>query len=154
MKEKMENAEQLKDTVNQYVNPRNNHHVILYTDNEGNLKEEVVAFWTVIERQNQAQPIFQLPHDGKSIVCTLQINDTFIIGLKEEELEIYRNDRSILSKYVYRVQKLSRMDYTFRHHLASTLTNDKEEIRITSFDAWKRANPVKVYIDEIGNLTF
>lgn len=154
MKEKMENAEQLKDRVNQYVNPRNNHHVMLYTDREGNLKEEVVSFWTVIERQNQRQPIFQLPTDGKAIVCTLQINDTFIIGLKDEELEVYRNDRSALSKYLYRVQKLSGMYYTFRHHLASTIMNDKEEIRIQSLDAWKRANPVKVRIDEIGNLIF
>lgn len=154
MKEKMENAEQLKDNVNQYVNPRNNHHVMLYINKEGNLKEEVVSFWTVIERQNQRQSVFQLPTDGKEIVCTLQINDTFIIGLKDEELEVYRNDRSALSKYLYRVQKLSGMYYTFRHHLASTITNDDEEIRIVSFDAWKRANPVKVRIDEIGNLTF
>ncbi len=154
IKEKMENAEQLKNNVNQFVNPRNNHHVMLYIDREDNLKEEIVSFWTVIERQNQHQPVFQLPADGKAPVCTLQINDTFIIGLKDEELEVYRNDRSTLSKYLYRVQKLSRMDYTFRHHLASTITNKKEEIRIGSLEAWKQANPVKVYIDEIGNLTF
>lgn len=154
IKEKMENAERLKDNVNQYVNPRNNHHVMLYLDTDSNLKEEVVAFWTVIERKNQGQPLFQLPTDGKETVCTLQINDTFIVGLKDEELEVYKNDRNVLSKYLYRVQKLSSMYYTFRHHLASTINNEKEEIRITSFDAWKRANPVKVRIDEIGNFTF
>lgn len=154
IKEKMENAERLKDNVNQYVNPRNNHHVMLYLDTDGNLKEDVVAFWTVIERQNQGQPLFQLPTDGKEIVCTLQINDTFIIGLKDEELEVYRNDRNVLSKYLYRVQKLSSMYYTFRHHLASTINNEKEEVRIQSLEAWKRINPVKVHIDEIGNLTF
>ena len=154
MKENMENAERLKDNVNQYVNPRNNHHVMLYTDTEGNLQEKIVSFWTVIERQNQGQPIFQLPNDGKEMVCTLQINDVFIIGLKAEELEVYRNDRTTLSQYLYRVQKLSSMYYVFRYHLASTLTNEKEEIRIVSFDAWKRANPVKVHIDEIGNIIF
>lgn len=127
---------------------------MLYTDINGNLKEEVVTFWTVIERQNQGQPIFQLPLDGQETICTLQINDTFVLGLKNEELEVYRNDRAVLSKYLYRVQKLSGMDYTFRHHLASTLKNEKDEIRIASLDAWKRANPVKVHIDEVGNLTF
>lgn len=154
MKEKMGNAEQLKNSLNQYVNPQNNHHVMLYTDINGNLKEEVVTFWTVIERQNQGQPIFQLPIDGQETICTLQINDTFVLGLKNEELEVYRNDRAVLSKYLYRVQKLSGMYYTFRHHLASTLNNEKDEIRIQSLDAWKRANPVKVHIDEVGNLTF
>lgn len=154
MKENMENAERLKDNINQYVNPRNNHHVMIYTDKEDNLKETVVSFWTVVERQNQGQPIFQLPNDGKNIVCTLQINDTFILGLKEDELEAYRYDRSQLSQHLYRVQKLSSIYYVFRHHLASTLTNEKEEVRIQSLDAWKRANPVKVYIDEIGNIIF
>lgn len=154
MKEKMENAEQLKDNINQYVNPRNNHHVVLYIGADGNLREEIIAFWTVIERQNQHQPVFQLPSDGKAIECTLQINDTFIVGLKDEELEIYRNDRATLSQYLYRVQKLSAMDYFFRHHLASTITNKKEEIRVGSLEAWKRLNPVKVHIDEIGNFIF
>lgn len=127
---------------------------MLYTDKEDHLKETIVSFWTVIERQNQGQPIYQLPNDGKAIVCTLQINDTFLIGLKEEELEAYRNDHATLSQHLYRVQKLSGMYYVFRHHLASTLTNEKEELRIVSFDAWKRANPVKVYMDEIGNIIF
>lgn len=154
MKENMENAERLKDSINQYVNPRNNHHVMLYTDKEDHLKETIVSFWTVIERQNQGQPIYQLPNDGKAIVCTLQINDTFLIGLKEEELEAYRNDHATLSQHLYRVQKLSGMYYVFRHHLASTLTNEKEELRIQSLDAWERANPVKVYMDEIGNIIF
>ena len=127
---------------------------MIYQDADGNLKEEIVSFWSVIERQNQGQPIYQLPREGRNIVSILQINDTFLIGLKEEELEVYRNDLSTLSKHLYRVQKLSGMYYTFRHHLASTLNNEREEFRIQSLEAWKRANPVKVQIDEIGRITF
>lgn len=154
MKEKLGNAEQLKNNINQYVNPDKNHHVMIYQDADGNLKEEIVSFWSVIERQNQGQPIYQLPRDSRNMVSILQINDTFLIGLKEEELEVYKNDLSTLSKHLYRVQKLSGMYYTFRHHLASTLNNEREEFRIQSLEAWKRANPVKLQIDEIGRITF
>ena len=31
----------IKTNVNQWVNPRNNHHVLIYKDEKGNLKEEV-----------------------------------------------------------------------------------------------------------------
>lgn len=153
MKEELSNAVALKDEVNQFVNPRNNHHVLIYKDNTDNLQEDVVSFWTVIERQQQQQALFQLPANGKEIITTMQINDMFILGLNNDEFETYSNDKEELSKYLYRVQKLSAMFYTFRHHLASTLNKEAEEYRIQSMGAWIRTNPIKVYIDEVGNIT-
>ena len=44
VKESVGRAEKLKTNVNQWVNPRNNHHVLIYKDEKGNLKEEVVTF--------------------------------------------------------------------------------------------------------------
>ncbi len=151
IQENLGNAERLKE-INQYVNPRNNHHVLIYEDQDGNLKEEIVTFWTVVERLKQKQPIYQLPTNGKEVITTLKINDMFLIGLSDEDYEIAESGHE-LGTFLYRVQKISSMYYTFRHHKASTLNNHKEEIRIVSFKAWIKLNPIKVNIDVIGKIT-
>jgi CRISPR-associated endonuclease Csn1 len=150
MKENLGKAVQLKSNLNQWVNPRNNHHVLIYKDYDGNLKEDVVQFWTVAERIMQGLDIYQLPEDGEEIVTTLEINDMFLIGMTDEEISSSKNDFKELSKNLYRVQKISTSYYNFRHHLASTVTNPYEEVRIQSMKAWLEANPKKLVIDELG----
>ncbi|MCF6341969.1 MAG: hypothetical protein L3J31_04110 [Bacteroidales bacterium] len=152
IKEAIGNATQLKSKINQYVNPRNNHHVLIYKDYEGDLKEDVVAFWEVVERKLQGGEIYQLPEDGNSIVTTLEINDNFLLGISEEEYESNKNNPAFLSKYLYRVQKISKSFYNFRYHLASTLSNKSEEKYIQSFIAWYKFNPIKIKIDLLGNI--
>ncbi|WP_372755190.1 type II CRISPR RNA-guided endonuclease Cas9, partial [Mariniflexile sp.] len=63
VKENIGGAEKLKEHVNQWVNPRNNHHVLIFKDEKGNLKEDVVTFWTVVERKRTGQSAYQLPID-------------------------------------------------------------------------------------------
>jgi len=153
LRESIGNAVNLKSDLNQWVNPYNNHHVVIYKSYNGELKEEVVSFWTVIERQQQGEPIYQLPIDGKEIISTIQENDMFLLALNENQIqEINLQDKEPLSKHLYRVQKISSMYYTFRHHLASTINNEKEEISIRSFGSWIKYNPIKVRIDNLGNL--
>ncbi|HRZ41714.1 MAG TPA: HNH endonuclease domain-containing protein [Bacteroidales bacterium] len=154
LRETIGNAVQLKDNLNQWVNPYNNHHMIIYIDTQGELKESIVSFWEVIERIQQNQEVYQLPCDGKEILTTMQVNDMFLLNLPRDfaeniELQTIRN--SMISHHLYRVQKLSSMYYTFRHHLASTITNAEEEIRIQSMPAWINANPIKVKMDCLGN---
>ncbi|MFV8358156.1 type II CRISPR RNA-guided endonuclease Cas9, partial [Flavobacterium sp. XS1P32] len=124
MKESIGRAERLKEDINQYVNPRNNHHVLIYKDEKGNLKEDVVTFWTVVERKRQKQTIFQLPADGKSILTTLQINDMYLLGLKDEEINWEKPDYEILKEHVYRVQKLSSKFYEFRLSKEASIQNN------------------------------
>jgi CRISPR-associated endonuclease Csn1 len=150
MKENIGNAEALKEGRNQYVNPRNNHHILIYRNYDDELKEQIVTFWTAVERKAQKQPIFQLPEDGKEMIATLQENDMFLLGLPHAEIDFKNQD--LLSKHLYRVQKLSSSYYTFRHHLASTLTHQDQEARITSFKAWKKENALKVKIDFKGKV--
>jgi CRISPR-associated endonuclease Csn1 len=152
MKEAFGNALQLKTNLNQYVNPRNNHHVLIYEDFDGNLKEDVVQFWTVVERKLQNESIYQLPEDGKLMVTALEINDNYLLGLSDKEYESNKNNPAFLSKYIFRVQKISGGDYSFRYHLASTIQNSYEEIRIQSINAWVKQNPIKVKIDMLGNI--
>jgi len=152
--EEIGNAVQLKQNLNKYVNPRNNHHVMIYEDNNGNLREEVVTLWEAVNRKVNAMPVYKLPQDGKKIVTTLEINDMFLIGMDESSVaKIDWNDNktgSLISPFLYRVQKVSSMYYTFRHHLASTINNPDEEVRIVSFKAWERLNPMKLKVDITG----
>ncbi len=156
IKEKIGHAAQLKSGLNQFVNPRNNHHVLIYKDREGNLKEQVVQFWTVVERKLQGEEIYQLPFDGAAIVTTLEINDMFLLGLSNDEFESNKNNLAFLSSYLYRVQKFTSGDYYFRFHLASTVNNDVERIYIKNFlegkTGWKNYNPIKVKINVLGQI--
>ena len=108
--------------TSQYINPGNNHHILIYEDFDGNMKEQVVSFIEVVERQRQNNPIYMLPEDGKRMITTLEINDMFLLGV-DEDLELRNSNAALLSKHLYRVQKVSGSYYTFRHHLASTLNN-------------------------------
>ena len=152
IREMLGNTNRLKGDLNQHVNPRNNHHVLIYKDSDGNLKEEAVQFWTVVERKRQNMPTYLLPEDGDTIVATLEINDMFLLGLSDEEFRSNKDNFQVLSKNLYRVQKISSMDYTFRHHLASTISNDNEEWRMQSFKAWEEANPIKVKVSPLGKI--
>jgi CRISPR-associated endonuclease Csn1 len=127
---------------------------LIYKDYDGNLKEEVVQFWTVTERILQGIDVYQLPEDGKEIVSTLEINDLFILGMTNEEFESKKNSFGELRKKLYRVQKVSSNYYTFRFHLASTVTNINEELSIRSMKAWLDQNPKKLEINELGEITW
>ena len=158
MKESIGRAERLKEDVNQYVNPRNNHHVLIYKDEQGNLKEDVVTFWTVVERKRQRQKVFQLPADGTSIVTTIQINDMFLLGLKEEEINWEKPSYEVLKEHLYRVQKLSSKFYEFRLSKEASIQNNFQPfyVRIQSFGegktGWDTFTPIKVKISVSGKI--
>ncbi|WP_310379294.1 type II CRISPR RNA-guided endonuclease Cas9 [Flavobacterium sp.] len=156
IKENISGAEKLKDNVNQWVNPRNNHHVLIYKDEKGNLNEEVVTFWTVVERKCKGFPIYQLPASGNEIVTTLHINDMFLLGLNEDEINWESPDYEILKDNLYRVQKLTSGDYFFRKHKSSTVTDD-DYIQIRGFGegktGWFTFNPIKVKISVSGKIS-
>ena len=136
----------------QYINPGNNHHILIYEKNDGKTEQEPVPFRDVVERKKQGQDVYQLPCDGRKIIEILEINDMFLLGLSDDEFESNKNNYAFLSRYLYRVQKLSSMYYTFRYHLASTVTNKEEEIYFQSLGAYLKANPIKVEIDQLGNM--
>lgn len=156
MKENIGGAEQLKNDVNQWVNPRNNHHVLIYKDENDNLKEEVVTFWTVVERKRKGFPVYQLPIGGKEIVTTLHINDIFLLGLNEEDINWENPNNELMKEHLYRVQKTSKkvsaFEFFFRHGVASSLDNPSQGISIQSFKKWNEFNPIKVKISVSGKL--
>lgn len=151
MKENIGGAEKLKENINQWVNPRNNHHVLIYKDDKGNLKEDVVTFWTVVERKRTGQPAYQLPIDGKEMVSTLHINDMFLLGLNEDEINWENPDYDLLRNHLYRVQKLTSGDYFFRDNKASSINNKNEEKRL-SLKGLFLLTPIKVKISVSGKI--
>lgn len=158
VRESISNAVQLKEGINQFVDPYGNHHVILYRDKDGDIKERVLTFWEVVEREKQGQPAFQLPMNGKEVITTLQINDTFLLGLENEVIRDRIKDHKFIAQHLYRVQKLSSKDYGFRLVSESTLDNDNPPYfhRIRSFGngktGWQKFNPIKVEISPIGEV--
>lgn len=158
IRENIGGAAQLKKGVNQYVNPRNNHHVLIFKDLDGHLQEEVISFWIAVKRKRMGEPVVQLPKNGKEIVTTLQINDMFLLGLQEEEIDWNFPDSTFLKNNLYRVQKFTSRDYYFRKHYESTLDGKlgKSYQYIKGFGkgktSWKNFTPIKVKINSIGEI--
>ncbi len=141
------------ERLNQHVNPRNNHHVAIYKDSKGKYFEKMVSFWETVERKKQGLSIIDKdPKDGSTFVVSLQINDMFLIGINENEINWENPDYAGLSKYLYRVQKISSKNYVFRHHLASTLNNSEQYFNIGGANSFKTHNPIKVKINNLGEI--
>jgi CRISPR-associated endonuclease Csn1 len=172
-----------------FVKPGNNHHIAFYKDREGNFQEHITTFWHAVERKKFGIPVIiekptkvwddllvrkeelpksfldKLPQDGWVLHTTLQQNEMLILGMSQEEMDesITNRDKASLSKYLYRVQKMSikgngQIDLTFRHHLETEL-NDSNESKISrkyyniqSIGAFEKLNPKKVRISLLGEL--
>lgn len=178
-----------------FVKPGNNHHVAIYEDERGKLQEHIVTFWHAVERKKYGLPTIitdvakawecvtdampeafqeQLPKSAKwRFKFSMQQNEMFILGMNEELYqEAMRNENyALLSKYLYRVQKLSSGAYVFRKHIETqnddryTDENGKKAFSIgisrkltavhwvTSLVALQDLNPHKVNISVIGKIS-
>ena len=160
IRESLSGAVQLKSDLNQHVNLRNNHHVIIYLNKDADYAEQVVSFWEVIRRTRNKEPIYQLPEDGEQFICTLKINDLFLLDLDASRLDLKTESKSFLAKHLYRAQKLSSKFYEFRlvHDNNLSSLEAPHYIRINNFGhrktGWHTHNPIKVAINTIGDLTY
>lgn len=162
IKEPMNKAKQLKLNKNQFVNPRNNHHVLVYEKKNGNLEKEVVSFWEVVERKKQKMNVFSLPNNGKQIIETFSEDDMFILFKHKDEIHWENLNYFDISDNLYKVQKIAGADYfmeiCFRKH------NDSREDKIAKYDykyikgfgegktGWFTFNPIKVKISVSGKI--
>ncbi len=160
MRESFSNAIQLKEEENRFAIPRNNHHIMIAVDDEGNHTEEVVTFWEVIQRFRRKQLIYRQLAPGEGEVLTyLHINDMFLLGIDNVVEDLHLIPKHVLRKHLYRVQKLSSKYYEFR--LANKYVNPSfehpEYIRINNFGykktGWFTHKPVKVKISLTGDIT-
>ena len=147
-----------------YVNLRNNHHIAIYQDAEGNYAEKVVSFFEALERVSKGlKPVdkdWRRDEDYK-FLFSMKINEMFVFpnpetGFYPEEIDLKdKKNYSMISPNLYRVQKLSSMFYVFRHHLETTIADIKNLQGVT----WKSIRSpkglkgvVKVRINHIGEI--
>jgi len=147
-----------------FVNLRNNHHIAIYEDSLGNLQECVVSFFEALNRiicGQSAVDRYYRQSEGWHFLFSMKINEMFIFpdpqeGFYPEEIDLMNPDNyAAISKHLFRVQKLASSYYCFRHHLETTLNDDKALKETT----WKRITAiknmkgvVKVRINHIGRI--
>jgi CRISPR-associated endonuclease Csn1 len=144
IREKLGKAVQWHSTANQWVNPRNNHHVIIGLGIDGKPSEHVVSFWEVVERKSRGGKVFEKPTELSKDVVFMQRNDMFLFPTIEAE--------SGKSNAIYRIQELSDSYYTFRKATATNRGNVNEELSIRSYKKWLELSPLKVRIGVLGDL--
>lgn len=160
IRESLNSAVKLKNDIDQYVNLRNNHHVLIYKNEENILKEKVVSFWEFIKRIKSGAPLYKTPNRKCEILTALHINDMFLMNIHDVDHPLEELTIDFLSQHLYRVQKLSSHFYEFRqafnNHLDST--EYPNYIRINNFGSkktgWLTYNPIKVEISPIGEITY
>ena len=162
LKETMNKAKQLKSNKNQFVNPRNNHHVLIYERIDEQLDKEVLSFWEVVERKKQKLNTVLLPENGKRIIQTFSEDDMFILFKHDDEINWKDLNYSDVKENLYKVQKIAGADYfmeiCFRKH------NDSREDKNAKVDyryikgfgngktGWFTFNPIKVKVSVMGEI--
>ncbi len=116
-----------------FVSTGNNHHVAIYKDADGNLQENVVSFYEAVARVNANIPIIDKNFNsdlGWEFQFSMKQNEMFVFP--SEDFNPNENDlmddknAAIISKHLFRVQKIATKNYMFRHHLETTVENQKE----------------------------
>lgn len=161
-----------------FVKLENNHHIAFYTDPAGKRQYQISTFWHAVERKRLGLPVIirnpeavwdtiqadadrftqsfleKLPPAEWRYEFSLQQNEMVVLGLDREVVHaaIEQKDYALLSKHLYRLQWVVTTGYKlmFRHHLATTVKNDREQVGISSFGDFA---PVKVRIDLLGRIT-
>lgn len=145
---------------NDFVSTGSNHHVAIFEDEEGNLQEEIVSFYEAVSRAVQNQAIVKREHENHwKFLFTLKQNEYFVFGDENfNPIEVDLLDPanySLISKYLYRVQKMASKDYFFRHHL-ETKIDDIKELTGKSFKRIGMLNKlrvcIKVRINHLGQI--
>lgn len=146
-----------------FVNTGNNHHVAIYKDKDGDLQEKVVSFYEATMRANLNLPVVDKLYnqsEGWKFLFTMKQNDYFVFpnpqtGFDPGDIDLKNPDNYVLiSPNLFRVQKISTRDYSFRHHLETTVDDHKLLKGVT----WLRLglngvnNIVKVRVNHIGEI--
>ena len=149
---------------NDFVQTGSNHHIAIFKDAKGNLQEHIVTFFEAATSAIMGFPVVDRNYNselGWKFLFTMKNNEYFVFPNKEDgfnpsEIDL-KNPANFaqISKNLYRVQKLSSKYYNFRHHLDTTVNEQKELKDIT----WKRITSlknlkgiVKVRINHIGQI--
>lgn len=145
-----------------FVSTRNNHHVAIYKDEKGNLREEVVSFYDAVIRKNLGLSIINKNHEKAwEFLFSIKQNEFFIFpsenfNPKKIDLLNYHNYH-LISPNIFRVQKFGSLQsgFWFRHHLETQIEIPKKLKDIT-YKVIQSPNNlkdvIKVRINHIGKI--
>ena len=149
-----------------FVSTSNNHHVAIFKDADGKLQEHIVSFFEataiaatggeVIDRNYKSE-------EGWQFLFTMKQNEYFVFpnsttGFDPKEIDLTDPDNyAVISPNLFRVQKLSSKNYMFRHHLETTVDEEKLLREVT----WKHFQSlnglegiVKVRVNHLGQIVY
>lgn len=148
-----------------YVNLRNNHHIELFKDQMGQIHEIVVPMFDALQRINNGQPIIDKTFNkdnGWTFLFSLKINEMFVLpdaqsGFYPKDIDLMNPDNAtIISPHLFRVQKISRNYYVFRHHQETSVSNEDKSLRGITWERiqniQKMRDVIKVRIDHLGHI--
>ncbi len=153
---------------NRYVNLGNNHHIAIYEDKDGKLHEKVMSLYEAVTRINQGLPIIDKTfnnHIGWKFLFTMKQNEMFVFPNDDFDIHtidfLDKNNASLISKHLFRVQKISSKDYLFTHHLETQATTgeimkNKKELSKKTYYYIQSTKPLKdikkVRINHLGEI--
>lgn len=153
-----------------FVSTGNNHHLAVYINENLELDDNVVSLYEAVERVNQGIDIVDKSYksnDGYHFLFSLKQNEMFLFPSEDfnpKEVDLFDDKNlSLISKNMFRVQKISKVgygnsfvrDFVFRHHL-ETSVEEKKELRNITYVQLKSLeglrNVVKVRLNHIGKI--
>lgn len=145
-----------------FVSTGNNHHVAIYENEKGNLQENIISFYEAVARVNEGLPIVDKnynEHLGWKFLFTMKQNEMFVFpsdDFNPNEIDLLdRKNQTIISKHLFRVQKIATKNYFFRHHL-ETKVDEIKELKSITYKPQLGLNAihgiVKVRINHLGEI--
>lgn len=136
----------------------------IYRDKKGTLQENVVSFFEAVERARQGIGAIDRYYNkdiGWEFLFTMKKNEMFVFpneetGFDPNEIDLMDpSNRKYISPNLFRVQKITAKDYTFRHHLETNVNVQKELVniafvRLRSPQSLK--DIIKVRINHLGDI--
>lgn len=148
-----------------YVSTGSNHHIAIFRDADGNLREQVVSFLDAVTRVNLGIPVIDYDYkrdEGWTFLFTMKQNEYFVFpnpstGFDPNEIDLLDPENyARISPNLFRVQKFTTKDYVFRHHLETTVNDTSETLRNITWIRLRNTNAlagiVKVRVNHIGQI--
>jgi CRISPR-associated endonuclease Csn1 len=130
-----------------YVEPGSNHHIDIfeYTDKKGKVKRDgkVVTMFEAVQRNRRGEPVVKKDYgDGKKFVCSLAINEMFMLELDGGAKELHR------------VQKITQsgnnIGIIMRPHIYSGKVSDYDKPPLIQRKSPNTLQGYKVIVDPLG----
>ncbi len=147
---------QLYPRRNLWVEPGNNHHVVIFQDARGKQEGNVVSLLEVATRQRLGQPLIdKTPSEGFTFLMILVRNDMVLVDVEEDDLDWGRPDLAeAATGQLYRVQKFDANGIIIlRQHTVAILKDEEGNEPGVLRKSISTLRGLKVSIDPTGRIT-